>query len=125
MKNGMVHSTKPLVWLGAPSAGGLALPDASPTTRNLYAPRGVWLDERRLIVADSGNAVAENDDWDEYHQHRKEQRHLRLYASPISDRNGLEQQALSQPDSDKIIRFERFKKPRHGHHQAEHQLLAA
>ena len=70
-------------------------------------------------------AVAENDDWDEYHQYRKEQRHLRLYASPLSDRNGLEQQALSQPDSDKIIRFDRFKKQRHAHHQAEHQLLAA
>ena len=70
-------------------------------------------------------AVAENGDWDEYHQHRKEQRHLRLYGSPISDRCGLEQQALSQPDSDKIIRLDRFNKQRHGQHHSEHQLLAA
>jgi hypothetical protein len=66
-------------------------------------------------------AVAENDDWDAYHQLRKEQRHLRLYGSPISDRNGPEQQALSQHDSDKIIRFDRIKKQRH----TEHLLLAA
>ena len=70
-------------------------------------------------------AVAENDDWDEYHKHRKELRHLRLYGSPISDRCGLEQQALSQPDSDKIIRLDRFNKQRHGQHHSEHQLLAA
>ncbi len=70
-------------------------------------------------------AVAENDDWDEYHQHRKEQRHLRLYGSSISDRDGPEQQALSQHDSDKIIRFDRVNKQRHGQHDTEHQLLAA
>jgi len=45
----------PACWLGAPSPGGLALPDASPTADHLYAPRGVWLDDERLIVCDSGN----------------------------------------------------------------------
>lgn len=46
---------KPLAWLGAPSPGGLALPDAKPTAGQMYGPRGVWLDDRRLVVADSGN----------------------------------------------------------------------
>lgn len=45
----------PACWLGAPSPGGLALPDASPTADHLYAPRGVWLDAERLVVCDSGN----------------------------------------------------------------------
>ena len=70
-------------------------------------------------------AVAENNHWADYHQHRKEQRHLRLYDSPISDRNGLEQQALSLHDSDKIVRFDRFNKQRHGQHHSQQQLLAA
>jgi hypothetical protein len=70
-------------------------------------------------------AVAENNDWEEYHQHRKEQRHLRLYGRPFSDRNGPEQQTLSQLDSDKIIGFDRVKTQRHGQHHTEHQLLAA
>ena len=42
---------KPLVWLGAPAPGGLALPDAKPTAGQMYAPRGVWLDDRRLIAS--------------------------------------------------------------------------
>jgi hypothetical protein len=41
--------------LGAASPGGLALPAASPTPSQLYAPRGVFLDQDWLIVADSGN----------------------------------------------------------------------
>ncbi len=41
--------------LGADSPGGLALPDAAPTPRQLYAPRGVFLNEEWLVVADSGN----------------------------------------------------------------------
>lgn len=45
----------PEVWLGAMSPGGLALPAANPTPSQVYAPRGVWLTERGLIVADSGN----------------------------------------------------------------------
>lgn len=45
----------PLVWLGAPTAGGLALPDASPTPCSFYAPRGVFLNDDLLIVVDTGN----------------------------------------------------------------------
>jgi len=45
----------PGAWIGAPSPGGLALPDAHPSASRLYAPRGVSLDDRRLIVVDSGN----------------------------------------------------------------------
>ncbi|MEM9554058.1 MAG: NHL repeat-containing protein [Acidobacteriota bacterium] len=43
------------VRLGAAATGGLALPDAQPSPSQLYAPRGVYLDERRLIAVDSGN----------------------------------------------------------------------
>jgi len=46
---------KPLVWLGATSSGGLALPDASPTPCSFYAPRGVFLNDDLLIVVDTGN----------------------------------------------------------------------
>lgn len=46
---------RPSVWLGAPAPGGLGLPDAMPTTSQLYAPRGVWLDDQRLIATDTGN----------------------------------------------------------------------
>lgn len=46
---------RPLRWLGATAPGGLALPAALPTAAHLYAPRGVWLDDERLIVCDSGN----------------------------------------------------------------------
>lgn len=46
---------KPAVWLGATSAFGLSLPDALPTAAQMYGPRGVWLDNQRLIVCDSGN----------------------------------------------------------------------
>ena len=49
------QNAMPLVWLGAKSSGGLALPCAHPTRSQLYAPRGVWLDRQRLIVCDSGN----------------------------------------------------------------------
>jgi hypothetical protein len=52
---GSLAEALPLRWLGAPSPGGLALPAARPTGGQLYAPRGVWIDERRLIVCDSGN----------------------------------------------------------------------
>ena len=43
------------IWIGAPSPGGLALPNAHPTKSTLYGPRGVHLDDRYLIVADTGN----------------------------------------------------------------------
>ena len=41
--------------LGATSPGGLALPAAAPTPSQFYAPRGVFLDDEWLVVADSGN----------------------------------------------------------------------
>lgn len=45
----------PHVVVGAQSAGGLLLPDASPTPSTVYAPRGVYVDDRWLVVADTGN----------------------------------------------------------------------
>ena len=45
----------PSLWLGAEPVGGLTLPAAMPTASQLYAPRGVWLDDERLIAADTGN----------------------------------------------------------------------
>jgi hypothetical protein len=42
-------------WLGAPAPGGLALPAASPTMAWMYSPRGVFLDDDHVVVADSGN----------------------------------------------------------------------
>ena len=45
----------PVSWLGAEAPGGLTLPSALPTSSQLYGPRGVWLDNDRLIVADTGN----------------------------------------------------------------------
>lgn len=46
---------KPETWLGAPAPGGLALPSATPTRAWMYSPRGVFFDDRYLVVADSGN----------------------------------------------------------------------
>lgn len=48
-------AARPLLRLGAASPGGLALPGAAPTPAQLYAPRGVYLDDDLLVVADSGN----------------------------------------------------------------------
>ncbi|MGV0992575.1 MAG: NHL repeat-containing protein [Mycobacterium sp.] len=45
----------PAVWLGAPAPGGLGLPAASPSMAWMYSPRGVFLDDEHLVVADSGN----------------------------------------------------------------------
>lgn len=45
----------PEVWLGAPAPGGLALPSATPTMAWMYSPRGVFLGENLVVVADSGN----------------------------------------------------------------------
>ena len=39
-------------------------------------------------------AVAENGDWDEYHQFRKRQRHTRLYDQPYPEQIPLEMQAM-------------------------------
>jgi hypothetical protein len=46
---------RPDVWLGAPAPGGLALPAAKPTMAWMYSPRGVFVDDDHLVVADSGN----------------------------------------------------------------------
>ena len=45
----------PALWLGAPAPGGLALPPASPSMAWMYSPRGVFVGEQHLVVADSGN----------------------------------------------------------------------
>ncbi|CQD23009.1 NHL repeat-containing protein [Mycobacterium lentiflavum] len=45
----------PEIWLGAPAPGGLALPSATPTMAWMYSPRAVFIDQRYLVVADSGN----------------------------------------------------------------------
>jgi hypothetical protein len=45
----------PVRWLGGSSPFGLVLPDASPTPSTMYAPRGAWLGDGALIVADTGN----------------------------------------------------------------------
>jgi hypothetical protein len=39
-------------------------------------------------------AIAENGDWDDYHQFRKRQRHTRLYAQPYPEQIPLERQAI-------------------------------
>jgi hypothetical protein len=46
---------RPSVWLGAPAPGGLALPPARATMAWMYSPRGVFLDDSHMVVADSGN----------------------------------------------------------------------
>lgn len=46
---------RPVRRLGAASPGGLALPAATATASQLYAPRGVWTDGQRIVVADTGN----------------------------------------------------------------------
>lgn len=45
----------PRTVVGAQSAGGLLLPDASATASTVYAPRAVFVDQRWLVVADTGN----------------------------------------------------------------------
>ena len=42
-------------------------------------------------------AVAENEDWDDYHLFRRQQRHQRLYTSPFPTQNSLEALALDPP----------------------------
>lgn len=46
---------EPHLWLGAPAPGGLALPAANPTMAWMYSPRGVFLGDEHLVVADTGN----------------------------------------------------------------------
>ena len=45
----------PSVWLGAPAPGGLALPAAQPSMAWMYSPRGVFVDDTRVVVTDTGN----------------------------------------------------------------------
>lgn len=45
----------PVRRLGAASPGGLALPAATPTPGQMYAPRGVWTDGERVVACDTGN----------------------------------------------------------------------
>lgn len=70
-------------------------------------------------------AVAENGDWEDYHRFRKQRRHLRLYGSPLPDPVDPEQRALAQPDSDKIIRFDRTSERRPRRLPPEQRPLAA
>jgi hypothetical protein len=42
-------------WLGAPAPGGLALPAANASMAWMYSPRGVFVSEDHMVVADSGN----------------------------------------------------------------------
>lgn len=46
---------RPVTWLGAEAPGGLILPPAMPSAHQVYAPRGVWIDDHRVVVADTGN----------------------------------------------------------------------
>ncbi|MGE0218477.1 hypothetical protein [Mycolicibacterium sp.] len=46
---------QPHLWLGAPAPGGLALPPAAPSMAWMYSPRGVFVDDDHVVVADSGN----------------------------------------------------------------------
>lgn len=46
---------QPLVWCGGRAPGGLGLPLALPTRSQMYAPRGLWLDDEHFIVCDTGN----------------------------------------------------------------------
>jgi hypothetical protein len=71
-------------------------------------------------------AVSENGDWDDYHQFRKQRRHLRLYASPFPSQHGLEDQALDvlPQTSDKIIHFDTATKQRFKHPNPNQQQAA-
>jgi len=46
---------RPWLWLGAPAPGGLALPPAQPSRAWMYSPRGVFVGDDTVVVADSGN----------------------------------------------------------------------
>jgi hypothetical protein len=52
---GILGAARPRVRIGAEAPGGLALPPAQAGPDCLYAPRGVYFDDRRLIVTDTGN----------------------------------------------------------------------
>ena len=46
---------RPVLRLGGASPGALALPPAAAEPGLMYAPRGVWTDGERIVVADTGN----------------------------------------------------------------------
>jgi len=48
-------SARPIRTLGGESPGGLMLPPAAAEPGLMYAPRGVWHDGQRVVVADTGN----------------------------------------------------------------------
>ncbi|SHK45778.1 hypothetical protein SAMN05443637_106223 [Pseudonocardia thermophila] len=52
---GIAGGWTPRVWLGSPAPGGLALPPAAPTRSGMYSPRGVFVGDAHVVVADSGN----------------------------------------------------------------------
>lgn len=72
-------------------------------------------------------AVAENGDWDDYHEFRKQQRHDRLYNFPFPARDSLEDQALDIPIqlSGKIIPFDTVAKRASHHQDLDQQRQAA
>lgn len=57
----------------------------------LSGMRWTWIGVENLFRL---RAVAENGDWDEYHQFRKRQRHTRLYHQPYPELLPLEMQAI-------------------------------
>jgi hypothetical protein len=72
-------------------------------------------------------AVAENGDWDDYHEFRKRQRHGRLYTIPFPTQARLEDQALDRPTqpSDKIVHFDATAKRMPNHQSLSQQRQAA
>lgn len=70
-------------------------------------------------------AVAENGDWDHYHQFRKQQRHQRLYTSCSQHRRTPEEQALDRASSSgKIIKFQQAVQNRHQPKDQQQRLAA-
>lgn len=71
-------------------------------------------------------AVAENEDWDAYHEFRRQKRHIRLYHSPFPNQPVLENQALD-PDTFVETAFQTLVRPQqqanHENHQSNYQNL--
>jgi len=71
-------------------------------------------------------AVAENDDWDDYHAFRREQRHLRLYGSSHAPQESLEHMALdSTSQSSHEFLFPQTARRQHKHSGAGAERTAA
>jgi len=71
-------------------------------------------------------AVAENDDWEDYHAYRREQRHLRLYSSPPSRQPPLELAAIdpTTPSTRRAFSFVTATRDQHQPAAAERKLAA-